>query len=61
MNPYLCGELETLVDSSVYTHLLRQLDPVKKAVFLGAESTGKSTLVRRMAEEFGTEFVAGYG
>ncbi|MER3553540.1 MAG: hypothetical protein C4331_04110 [Meiothermus sp.] len=35
--------------------------PGEKAVFLGAESTGKSTLVRRMAEGFGTEFVAEYG
>ncbi|GEM86883.1 AAA family ATPase [Meiothermus granaticius] len=61
MNPHLLGELETLVGSSIHRHLLHQLDPVKKVVFLGAESTGKSTLTQRMAEEFSTEFVAEYG
>lgn len=61
MNPYLRAELETLVDSRIYRHLLHGLDPVKKVVFLGAESTGKSTLAKRMAEEFGSEFVAEYG
>lgn len=36
-------------------------EPVRKVVFLGAESTGKSTLTERMARAFRTRFVAEYG
>ena len=43
------------LDARVYRHF------VERVVFLGAESTGKSALTQRMAEEFGTEFVAEYG
>jgi len=34
---------------------------VKKAVFLGGESTGKSTLARAVAESMNTQFVPEYG
>jgi HTH-type transcriptional regulator, transcriptional repressor of NAD biosynthesis genes len=37
------------------------MQPIKKIVFLGAESTGKSTLTERMAKEFNMPFVAEYG
>lgn len=37
------------------------MQPIKKIVFLGAESTGKSTLTERMATEFEMPFVAEYG
>jgi HTH-type transcriptional regulator, transcriptional repressor of NAD biosynthesis genes len=37
------------------------MQPIKKVVFLGAESTGKSTLTERMAKEFNMPFVAEYG
>jgi len=43
------------LDPRVYRHF------VERVVFLGAESTGKSVLAGRMAEEFETEFVAEYG
>jgi HTH-type transcriptional regulator, transcriptional repressor of NAD biosynthesis genes len=39
----------------VYAHFVR------KVVFLGAESTGKSTLAERMAREYDTRFVAEFG
>ena len=54
------------IREDVHAHRL-QLNPrvyvhfVDKVVFLGAESTGKSTLAERMASEFNTEFVAEYG
>ena len=44
-----------LLDPRIYRHF------VERVVFLGAESTGKSTLARRMAEEMGTAFVPEYG
>jgi NadR type nicotinamide-nucleotide adenylyltransferase len=43
------------LDPRVYRHF------VEKVVFLGAESTGKSTLAQRMARELRTEFVSEYG
>jgi cytidyltransferase-like protein len=46
----------------VVTNELRfWMQPIKKVVFLGAESTGKSTLTERMAKEFEMPFVAEYG
>ncbi len=46
----------------VVTDALRfWMQPIKKVVFLGAESTGKSTLTERIAEEFSMPFVAEYG
>lgn len=45
----------------VYRDLLHGPEPVQKVVFLGAESTGKTTLTQRMAAEFQTEFVLEYG
>jgi len=41
--------------------VLRWLEPIHRVVFLGAESTGKSTLSRRMALEYGSLAVAEYG
>jgi HTH-type transcriptional regulator, transcriptional repressor of NAD biosynthesis genes len=43
------------LDGLVYRHF------VERVVFLGAESTGKSTLAERMAAEFDSVFVAEYG
>jgi HTH-type transcriptional regulator, transcriptional repressor of NAD biosynthesis genes len=37
------------------------LQPIKRIVFLGAESTGKSTLAEYIAKEFSMPFVAEYG
>ena len=34
---------------------------IKRAVFLGGESTGKSTLTKLLADRLGTEFAAEYG
>ena len=56
----------TQVRSDVHAHR-DSLDPrvyrhfVERVVFLGAESTGKSTLAARMADEFATAFVPEYG
>lgn len=36
-------------------------DAVEMAVFVGAESTGKSTLVEHLAREYGTMFVPEIG
>jgi HTH-type transcriptional regulator, transcriptional repressor of NAD biosynthesis genes len=44
-----------LLDPRIYAHF------VERVVLLGAESTGKSTLTRRMAEAFDTVFVDEYG
>lgn len=60
-NPYSRASLMQWVHPLVAGDLLHWLDPVKKVVFLGAESTGKSTLTQRMAQEFQTHFVAEYG
>ena len=43
------------LDPRVYRHF------VERVVFLGAESTGKTTLAERMADELGTVAVAEYG
>jgi HTH-type transcriptional regulator, transcriptional repressor of NAD biosynthesis genes len=44
-----------MLDSRIYRHY------VQKIVFMGAESTGKSTLTERLALEYQTNFVAEYG
>jgi HTH-type transcriptional repressor of NAD biosynthesis genes len=44
-----------LLDPLVYAHF------VERVVFMGAESTGKSTLAARMAAELGTVHVGEYG
>ncbi len=49
------------VSSLVYSHLEFWAAPIQKVVFLGAESTGKSTLTARMALEYQTSFVAEFG
>lgn len=43
------------LDPQIYRHF------VQKVVFMGAESTGKSTLTERLALEFQTNFVSEYG
>lgn len=56
----------TMIRSNVHAHR-HFLDPriyrhfVERVVFLGAESTGKTTLTRRMASELGTVHVDEYG
>jgi HTH-type transcriptional regulator, transcriptional repressor of NAD biosynthesis genes len=49
------------VSPLVRRHLEFWMQPVQKVVFLGAESTGKSTLTARMAQEYRTAFVPEYG
>jgi HTH-type transcriptional regulator, transcriptional repressor of NAD biosynthesis genes len=44
-----------MLDPRIYRHF------VQKIVFMGAESTGKSTLTERLALEYQTSFVAEYG
>ena len=44
-----------MLDPHVYQHF------VERIVFLGAESTGKSTLTERMAKEYNTVFMPEYG
>jgi NadR type nicotinamide-nucleotide adenylyltransferase len=44
-----------------YLHPIVNRDVVKKIVFLGAESTGKTTLVKELAKLYHTEFVEEYG
>ena len=62
----MCSVSGTDIRADVHAHRA-DLDPlvyrhfVERVVFLGAESTGKSTLAARMAEEFGTQCVAEYG
>lgn len=60
-NPYAHASLMQWVHPLVYKDLLHGSQPVQKVVFLGAESTGKTTLTRRMAAEFQTEPVSEYG
>ena len=56
----------TQIREDVYTHR-GWVDPrvygslIKKVVFVGTESTGKSTLARRMAEELNTVWTHEYG
>jgi HTH-type transcriptional regulator, transcriptional repressor of NAD biosynthesis genes len=49
------------VSPLVRRHLEFWAQPIQKVVFLGAESTGKSTLTTRMAQEYSTAFVPEYG
>ncbi|WP_051303938.1 AAA family ATPase [Calidithermus chliarophilus] len=49
------------LDERVWRSLQHWYAPVQRVVFLGAESTGKTTLARRMAQEYGTGWVAEYG
>ncbi|MEY4531885.1 MAG: HTH-type transcriptional regulator, partial [Deinococcota bacterium] len=55
------AHFKSFVSSIVYSHLEFWAQPIKKVVFLGAESTGKSTLTARMALEYQTSFVAEFG
>ncbi len=57
----LLYELQQLVPEAVHRGLQFWMRPVKSVVFLGAESTGKSTLAERMALEYDTVFVPEYG
>lgn len=68
-NPYravqydskLLHQLSEMTDPYIYQQLLHWLEPVKKVVFMGAESTGKSTLTEAVAKEFNMPFVTEYG
>jgi len=56
----------TLVRSNPYkyknfVHPMVYKDLIKKVVFLGAESTGKTTLAKALAEKFDTVWVPEYG
>jgi cytidyltransferase-like protein len=53
--------LQQLVPEPVHRGLQFWMRPVKSVVFLGAESTGKSTLAERMALEYDTAFVPEHG
>jgi HTH-type transcriptional regulator, transcriptional repressor of NAD biosynthesis genes len=53
--------LQRLVPEVVHGSLQFWMRPVKSVVFLGAESTGKSTLAERLALEYNTVFVPEYG
>jgi HTH-type transcriptional regulator, transcriptional repressor of NAD biosynthesis genes len=55
------SHLLQFVSPLVRRHLEFWAEPIRKVVFLGAESTGKSTLSARMAQEYNTNFVAEYG
>jgi HTH-type transcriptional regulator, transcriptional repressor of NAD biosynthesis genes len=57
----LLYRLQRLVPKVVHGSLQFWMRPVKSVVFLGAESTGKSTLAERMALEYDTVFVPEYG
>jgi HTH-type transcriptional regulator, transcriptional repressor of NAD biosynthesis genes len=68
-NPYrsvqyddaLLEQLAEMTDPYIYQQLLHWLDPVHKVVFMGAESTGKSTLTEVVAKELNMPFVTEYG
>jgi HTH-type transcriptional regulator, transcriptional repressor of NAD biosynthesis genes len=55
------ARFKPFVSSLVFSHLEFWAQPIKKVVFLGAESTGKSSLTARMAQEYNTRFVAEFG
>ena len=57
----LLEQLQTLVPAATVKGLLFWMQPVRTVVFMGAESTGKSTLTERMATEYDTAFVPEYG
>jgi HTH-type transcriptional regulator, transcriptional repressor of NAD biosynthesis genes len=68
-NPYravqydevLLKQLSEMTDPYIYQQLLHWLEPVHKVVFMGAESTGKSTLTEAVAKRLNMPFVAEYG
>lgn len=60
-NAKLLHELSEMIDPYIYQQLLHWLEPVKKVVFMGAESTGKSTLTEAVAKELNMPFVTEYG
>lgn len=51
-NPFGCRE---------YIHPLVYQDLITNVVFLGAPSTGKTTITKRMAQEYGTVWMPEYG
>lgn len=57
----LFAALEARVSYPVLTASQRWREPVHRVVLLGAESTGKSTLTERLAQEFNEPFVLEYG
>ncbi len=60
-DPQLLKELGVMTDTYIYQELLKWLEPVKRVVFMGAESTGKSTLTEAVAKEMNMPFVSEYG
>jgi HTH-type transcriptional repressor of NAD biosynthesis genes len=52
---------ENLYDNRGYVDPLVYRSLIQKVVFVGTESTGKSTLAKAMAEEFNTKWVHEYG
>lgn len=57
----LFAALEARVSYEVLTASQRWREPVHRVVLMGAESTGKSTLTSRLAQEFNEPFVLEYG
>lgn len=57
----LLAELSQVLSQPVLRHLIKLGDPVHRLAFLGAESTGKSTLTLRVAQELGVPMVGEYG
>lgn len=51
-NPFVCRK---------YIHPLVYRDLIANVVFLGAPSTGKTTITKRMAQEYGTVWMPEYG
>jgi cytidyltransferase-like protein len=60
-DPTLLEKLKEATDPFIYQQLLHWLEPVKRVVFMGAESTGKSTLTKAVAEALNLPHVAEYG
>lgn len=60
-DPELLQQLSQITDPYIFKQLLRWLEPVKKVVFMGAESTGKTTLTEAIAKAMNMPFVAEYG
>ena len=57
----LFAALEARVSDKVLEVSQRWREPVHRVVMMGAESTGKSTLTERLAQEFNEPFVLEYG
>jgi HTH-type transcriptional regulator, transcriptional repressor of NAD biosynthesis genes len=57
----LFSSLEERVSYAVLEASQRWREPVHRVVLMGAESTGKSTLTSRLAQEFNEPFVLEYG